>query len=265
MFTSAEALMFKADRAREIWCARRDGLKRFCERPFSPQWRMLGFIALAGSFVGSLPSLTQGQTLTQALADAYNTNPQLLAQRALLRATDEQVPQALANWRPTVNFTGQVGGSRSAVTRPGLGVPSAGGLSTYSTVYQNTLNLQATQQIYSGGRTAAQTSQAINLVESQRAQTLAVETSVFQAVATAYLDVVRDQALLEVNRNNVAVLRKQLEATQDRFRVGEVTRTDVAQAEASLAQAVGQLVTAQGNLEISARNMSARSATRRVR
>jgi outer membrane protein len=70
-------------------------------------------------------------------------------------------------------------------------------------------------------------------------------------VVQAYLDVVRDQALVEVNRNNVAVLRKQLEATQDRFRVGEVTRTDVAQAEASLAQAVGQLVTAQGNLEIS--------------
>ena len=211
----------------------------------------MGLVALAGLFTASAPATAQAQTLTQALTDTYNTNPQLLAQRALLRATDEQVPQALANWRPTVNFTGQVGGSRSAVTRPGLGVPSAGGLSTYSTVYQNTLNLQATQQIYSGGRTAAQTSQAINLVESQRAQTLAVETSVFQAVATAYLDVVRDQALLEVNRNNVAVLRKQLEATQDRFRVGEVTRTDVAQAEASLAQAVGQLVTAQGNLEIS--------------
>jgi outer membrane protein len=211
----------------------------------------LGLVAFAGFFAVSAPASPQAQTLTQALADTYNTNPQLLAQRALLRATDEQVPQALANWRPTVNFTGQVGGSRSAVTTPGLGMPSAGGLGRYSTVYQNTLNLQATQQIYSGGRTVAQTSQAINLVESARAQTLAVETSVFQAVAMAYLDVVRDQALLEVNRNNVAVLRKQLEATQDRFRVGEVTRTDVAQAEASLAQAVGQLVTAQGNLEIS--------------
>ena len=242
--------MFKADRAREIWCARRDGLKRFCERPFSPQWRMLGFIALAGSFVGSLPSLTQGQTLTQALADAYNTNPQLLAQRALLRATDEQVPQALANWRPTVNFTGQVGGTRAAVTPQSLGLlPSTRGLTTYSTFYSNSLNLQIAQPIYSGGRTVAQTSQAINTVQSTRAQTLAVETTVFQAVATAYLDVVRDQALVEVNRNNVAVLRKQLEATQDRFRVGEVTRTDVAQAEASLAQAVGQLVTTQGNLE----------------
>jgi outer membrane protein len=97
----------------------------------------------------------------------------------------------------------------------------------------------------------AQTRQAINTVESTRAQTLAVETSVFQAVAMAYLDVVRDQALVEVDRNNVDVLRKQLEATQDRFRVGEVTRTDVAQAEAALAQAQGTLVTQQGTLEIS--------------
>jgi outer membrane protein len=71
---------------------------------------------------------------------------------------------------------------------------------------------------------------------------------VFQAVAMAYLDVVRDQALLEVNRNNVQVLRKQLEATQDRFRVGEVTRTDVAQAESSLAQAIGNLTAADGQL-----------------
>jgi len=210
----------------------------------------LGFVALLGVFVGSTPAPTRGQTLTQALADAYNTNPQLLAQRALLRATDEQVPQALANWRPTVNFTGQVGGERSAFL-PGVstGRPTDGGVGVYSTFFSNSLNLQVTQPVYSGGRTVAQTSQAVNTVQSTRAQTLAIETSVFQAVATAYLDVVRDQALVEVNRNNVAVLRKQLEATQDRFRVGEVTRTDVAQAEASLAQAVGQLVTTQGNLE----------------
>jgi outer membrane protein len=208
----------------------------------------LGLIAFAGFVVVSGP--VSAQTLTQALSDAYNTNPQLLAQRALLRATDEQVPQALANWRPTVNFAGQMGGTRAAVTAPSLGrAASVGGLTTYSTFFQNNLNLQATQPIYSGGRTAAQTSQAINNVQATRAQTLAVETSVFQAVAQAYLDVVRDQALVQVNRNNVAVLRKQLEATQDRFRVGEVTRTDVAQAESSLAQAIGQLVATQGNLE----------------
>jgi len=250
MFTAAEPLISQADRARATWWAGCDGLRRSCGRPFSPQWRTLGFVALVGVCVGSTPAPTRGQTLTQALADAYNTNPQLLAQRALLRATDEQVPQALANWRPTVNFTGQVGGTRAAVTPQSLGLlPSTRGLTTYSTFYSNSLNLQIAQPIYSGGRTVAQTSQAINTVQSTRAQTLAVETTVFQAVATAYLDVVRDQALVEVNRNNVAVLRKQLEATQDRFRVGEVTRTDVAQAEASLAQAVGQLVTTQGNLE----------------
>jgi TolC family type I secretion outer membrane protein len=189
--------------------------------------------------------------MTDALAEAYNTNPQLLAQRALLRSTDEQVPQALSFWRPTVNFTGQMAGTRSLFVSPSMGLPSAGGLGGYSTFFSNSLNLQVTQPVYRGGRTVAQTRQAINTVESTRAQTLAVETTVFQAVAMAYLDVVRDQELVEVDRNNVAVLREQLEATQDRFRVGEVTRTDVAQAEASLAQAQGTLVTQQGTLEIS--------------
>ncbi len=206
---------------------------------------LAGFAALAGLIsVAAAPA--QGQTLTQALAEAYNTNPQLLAQRALLRATDEQVPQALSGWRPTVNFTGQLGGARSAFTTGNP--PLTPRVSMYSTFYQNALNLQVTQPVYSGGRTVAQTRQAVNTVQSTRAQTLAVETSVFQAVAQAYLDVVRDQALVEVNRNNVAVLRKQLEATQDRFRVGEVTRTDVAQAESSLAQAIGTLTAADGQL-----------------
>ena len=250
--------MSRADRGRQTWCAGRDLPGRSDDRPCSRRRSAFGMIALAGVLATSVPGATQAQTLIQALADAYNTNPQLLAQRALLRATDEQVPQALANWRPTVNFTGQVGGNRTAFTLESTGHPrlnsqgqniGSTGLTTYSTFYSNSLNLQVTQPVYSGGRTVAQTSQAINTVQSTRAQTLAVETSVFQAVAQAYLDVVRDQALVEVNRNNVGVLRKQLEATQDRFRVGEVTRTDVAQAEASLAQAVGQLVTTQGNLE----------------
>jgi outer membrane protein len=204
-----------------------------------------GFAALAG-LISAAAAPAQAQTLTQALAEAYNTNPQLLAQRALLRATDEQVPQALSGWRPTVNVTGQLGGARSGFTAAATAITPR--TSTYSTFYQNSLNLQVTQPVFSGGRTVAQTRQAVNTVQSTRAQTLAVETSVFQAVAQAYLDVVRDQALVEVNRNNVAVLRKQLEATQDRFRVGEVTRTDVAQAESSLAQAIGILTAADGTL-----------------
>src|SRR5262252_2709972 len=204
--------------------------------------------ALAAIITAFSATAPQAQTLTQALAEAYNTNPQLLAQRALLRATDEQVPQALSFWRPTVNFTGQVGYS-TASFQTALPTPPTNRL--HLQTRPDLVQLQAAQPIYRGGRTVAQTRQAINTVESTRAQTLAVETAVFQAVAMAYLDVVRDQALLEVDRNNVNVLREQLEATQDRFRVGEVTRTDVAQAESSLAQAQGMLVAQEGTLEIS--------------
>jgi len=220
--------------------------------------RIANLASIAGVVVGLTAVSTQAQTLTDALAEAYNTNPQLLAQRALLRATDEQVPQALSFWRPQVTFTGQVGLNTSSLQTPpvspslnGLGQVVSGSDRRHIITRPDLVQFQAIEPVYRGGRTVAQTRQAINTVESTRAQTLAVETSVFQAVAMAYLDVVRDQALVEVDRNNVDVLRKQLEATQDRFRVGEVTRTDVAQAEAALAQAQGTLVTQQGTLEIS--------------
>ena len=215
-------------------------------RGWRPQRGLPGVAGLAA--VGAIAALAalpappaRAQTLTQALAEAYDTNPQLLAQRALLRATDEQVPQALSGWRPTVTFTGTVAGTRANFKLQNEAA-------AFTTFPQNSLNLQVTQPVYSGGRTIAQTRQATDTVQSTRAQTLAVETSVFQAVAQAYLDVVRDQALLEVQRNNVQVLRKQLEATQDRFRVGEVTRTDVAQAESALAQAIGTETAADGTL-----------------
>jgi outer membrane protein len=221
--------------------------------------RIAGLGAVAGLAAALAASSAQAQTLTDALAEAYNTNPQLLAQRALLRATDEQVPQALSFWRPTVTFTGQEGFSTASLQTPRAGpvlnaltgTTAQGSDRMHFESRPNLVEFQVNQPIYRGGRTVAQTRQAINTVESTRAQTLAVETTVFQAVAMAYLDVVRDQALLDVDRNNVEVLRKQLEATQDRFRVGEVTRTDVAQAEASLAQAQGLLVAQQGTLEIS--------------
>jgi TolC family type I secretion outer membrane protein len=220
-----------------------------CWRPLRQFARLAALAGLALIFVVTAP---RAQTLTQALAEAYNNNPQLLAQRALLRATDEQVPQALSFWRPQVTFLGQVGMTTTSLeTKPTAAQLGAG--TTRSVLHAitrpNVIEFQANQPIYRGGRTVAQTRQAINSVESTRAQTLAVETTVFQAVAMAYLDVVRDQALVEVDRNNVEVLRQQLEATQDRFRVGEVTRTDVAQAESSLAQAQGTLVSQQGILE----------------
>jgi len=194
----------------------------------------------------------KAQTLTEALSYAYNNNPQLLAQRALLRATDEQVPQALSGWRPTVNFTGSAGQERAAFAAPGTNggcLLNAPGQSCFSSFQTRQLDLRITQPVYSGNRTEAQTRQAVNTVESARAQTLAVETTVFQAVVQAYFDVYLDQTNVEVNRNNEAVLKKQLDATRERFRVGEVTRTDVAQAESALAQATAQRINAEGKLE----------------
>ena len=201
-------------------------------------------IVAAVAFAASPAS---GQTLTEAFAYAYNTNPQILAQRALLRATDEQVPQALSNWRPTVTLTGNAGYER-------IGVAIQAAPTTFGSFPTRSVDLRITQPIYRGGRTEAATRQAINTVQSTRAQTLGVETTVFQAVAQAYLDVVRDQTLVEVNRSNEQVLRRQLEATQDRFRVGEVTRTDVAQSESALAQATATRITSEGTLEISRSN-----------
>jgi outer membrane protein len=209
----------------------------------------LATITGGGLFFAALAA--QAQTLTEAMAEAYNSNPQLLSQRALLRATDEQVPQALSGWRPTVTFTGNITGNRTAFN-PGptavAGITVSPGMFSFNTYQSNQLTVQATQPIYSGGHTVAQTRVAIQTVQSTRAMTLATESTVLQSVAQAYLDVVENQSLVEVNRNNVKVLREQLTATQDRFRVGEVTRTDVAQAEASLAQAIGNLVSAEGAL-----------------
>jgi outer membrane protein len=192
------------------------------------------------------------QTLTEAFAYAYNNSPALLAARAKLRATDEGVPQALANWRPKVNFTASAGESHGSNTT--LSLSTGTSLNQHAPFTSRLLQLQLTQPIYRGGRTEAQTRQAINNVQSERATVLSVETEVFRAVVTAYLDVVRDQTLVEVNRNNEAVLRKQLDATRDRFRVGEVTRTDVAQAESALAKATADRINSEGLLEVSRSN-----------
>jgi outer membrane protein len=206
--------------------------------------RRVGPAALAGLTLALLAAPAAAETLTDALAYAYYNNPQLLAQRALLRATDENVPQALSNWRPTVTFTGQAGYEREVIS-------PAQQHSTVIGLKPTTLDLHVVQHLYRGGRTVAQTRQAINTVEAQRAATLGVESTVFQAVVQGYLDTVRDQTLVQVDRNNESVLRQQLAATQARFRVGEVTRTDVAQAEASLAQATATRIAAEGQLAVS--------------
>ena len=206
----------------------------------------------AGGAVLALALIAGGpawsMTIDEALALAYNNNPTILSQRASLRATDELVPQALSNYRPTITGSASYGrdwvnSSNNPVggTGTSVGNPASAGVT-----------LQ--QPLFRGGRTVAQTQQAENEVLAARAQLLTTEQTVLFNGATAYLNVLRDQAVLDLNVNNEQVLRRQLQATRDRFNVGEVTRTDVSQAEASLANATAGRVAAEGQLAASRAN-----------
>ncbi|WP_211847184.1 TolC family outer membrane protein [Neoroseomonas eburnea] len=206
------------------------------------------------------------QTLQEALAAAYSNNPTLLAARAQLRAVDENVPQALAGWRPTVVIAGSAGysdtslRSQQTVTAQrdqfgNLLNPSTAGqpFSLYTDSPRDTATLQATvsQPVYRGGRTTASTRRAENQVYGQRARLLATEQQVLLDSVSAYVGVIRDTEVVRLNANNVEVLNRQLQATNERFRVGEITRTDVAQAESRLAGARASLQQAEGNLQSS--------------
>jgi len=189
------------------------------------------------------------QTLQEALALAYQKNPTLLAARAQLRATDESVPIALSGWRPSVSVSGNLTRSRNE-TRitgdQGSGASFTGG-TTLRTSQSTTL--QAQQPLFRGFRTLANTEQAKASVAAQRARLTSTEQQIMLAAASAYFDVLRDQAVVDLNEKNIRVLKRQLEATQDRFRVGEITRTDVAQAEARLSGAIAARIRAEGNLQ----------------
>ena len=191
------------------------------------------------------------QSLEEALVLAYQNNPALLAQRARLRAVDEEVPEALAGWRPTIEIAGDVGALYS--NTDGM-IPNSGS----STVAPHGVGLTAVAPIYQGGRVAAQVESAESRVSAGRAQLRAVEQSILLDTVTAYMDVLRYSAEIELSRSSERVVRRQLQAAQDRLDVGEVTRTDVAQAEARLAQAGAEQVMAEGGM------MSARAAYQQV-
>jgi outer membrane protein len=187
------------------------------------------------------------RTLAEALAATYSSQPQLLAERAKLRATDENVPQALAGWRPTVLLAGTAGygdGMTRAFTKAGGG----GFLNAQTDRLIGTAQATLSQPIYTGGKVSANVNRAKNQVMSERATLLSQEQTSFGNVVNAYVGVIQAQQLLALNINNEQVLAKQLQATNDRFRVGEITRTDVAQAEAALAGATAQRQTSEGNL-----------------
>jgi outer membrane protein len=206
------------------------------ERRYS---RLIAAIAFT-SGLAAAPINTRATTLDEAMSLAYENNPTLQAARAQLRATDEQIAQAKSLRRPTLDITGDAG-------------PRAvdSDIDTTGTHLNGTVALNLNQPIYRGGSIDASIKQADNVILAQRETLSSVEQQVLQQAVTAYSDVVRDIAVLKLTQNNVEVLTRQLEATRTRFDVGELTRTDVAQAESRLAGAHAEQTAAEGNLTTS--------------
>lgn len=205
--------------------------------------------ALAQNYDGSGAPSFIPHTLEEALATAYLTNPTLQQERANLRSTDEGVAQAHGGWRPTItgNLGGNLNWTKNSSDSTQNGQPSWSKTdNSHALGYQASISV--TQPIYQGGRTTAATHQAVNKVMAERAALLSTEQQVFSKVVEAYVNVIEDQQVLQININNEKVLAEQVKATRQRYAVGEITRTDTAQAEASLAMARAQRQNAEGAL-----------------
>jgi outer membrane protein len=196
------------------------------------------------ALAGPVPALAD--TIEAALVRAYQNNPQLNAQRAAVRSTDENVPQALSGYRPKVSITASAGyqyldSLSTQGTTPntfedhGANAPRSAGIT-------------ATQTLYNGNQTANKTRAAESQVSGAREGLRVLEQTVLLNAATISMDYLRDAAIVEVQKSNTRVLEQTLKQTQDRFNVGEVTRTDVAQSEAQRAAGRTQQLQAESNL-----------------
>ena len=198
--------------------------------------------------VGLWATPLTAETISSALARAYGGNPDLNSQRAAVRAADEEVPRATSGYRPKITATGDVGLTNlNAKQHPSAPFVNFG---TQPRGY----GVNVTQTLWNGNRIPNSITQAESLVLGARETMRNTEQSVLSDGATFYMNVLRDTAILNLNRNNITVLEEQLRQTRDRFKVGEVTRTDVAQSEANLAKAQTDSFTAQSNLQTSIAN-----------
>ena len=185
----------------------------------------------------ALPTMAAAETLRDALARAYISNPTLNSARSGQRAQDETIPIARADALPSVG--GTVGYSENLV--------QAGSNSVSPDRLLNT-QAQLSVPLFAGGSVRNSIRSAEARVEAGQTQLRAVESNVFTQVVAAYMDVLRDEAVVALNRNQVDVLNVNLQAARDRFDIGDITRTDVAQSEARLALARAQLQGAEARL-----------------
>lgn len=202
---------------------------------------LLGSVALVGLAMSAMPA--EAETLRDALAKAYASNPTLTGQRAAQRATDENVPIARASGLPGVAATGSVTDNILQANNNFLNPERSG---------NGALNLSV--PLFQGGAVKNAVRAAETRVDAGRATLRGVEASTFTNVVAAYMNVIRDEAITSLNQQNVRVLEVNLQASKDRFQVGDLTRTDVAQSEARLALARAQLQQAEAQLISSREN-----------
>jgi outer membrane protein len=201
------------------------------------------------AYMGPMPALAD--TIEAALVRAYQNNPQLNSQRAQVRFTDENVPQALSGYRPKVSITGSAGyqyTDTNTVLSGGTSPPTVVRNEIHGANPPRSIGATVTQTLFNGQQTANKTRAAESQVSGAREALRVLDQTVLLSAATIYMDFLRDSAIVEVQQSNVRVLEQTLKQTKDRFNVGEVTRTDVAQSEAQLAAGKTQLLTADANL-----------------
>ena len=217
----------------------------------------LACLALAGA-LGMCCGGAAADTLEWALVQAYQNNPSLNAQRASLRSIDENVPQALSGYRPKISVTANAGYDYANTLSHSVNqqvFPNTVTYTNFAEPYeQRGVGASATQTLFNGLQTANKVRQAESQVMGARETLRVTEQQVLLDASTSYMNLLRDQAILDLNRSNVEVLTEQLKQTRDRFNVGEVTRTDVAQSESRLAAGRSSLLGAQANYVTSQAN-----------
>lgn len=204
--------------------------------------KLLFGIAAVVISAAALPPFAHAETINQALRAAYERNPALEAERARQRADDEQVPQALSGWRPTITASGNHGYEKERTTPP----------VTHNSRHPGSFSFNLSQPIFRGFRTINNTRKAEALVDAGRGALHNVEQQTLLNAVTAYADVYRDRAILRYRRANVNFLARELGATKKRYRAGDVTRTDIEQAKTRLFQGQAELAFAKANLSSSA-------------
>ena len=235
---------------------RRSAPRRWIERARA------AIIPIGMALVMAAPHRATAETIEAALARAYESNPQLNAQRAIVRQDDEGVPQALSGYRPTITANATVGreytNTKNIIppTQPIL--PSGAGFGDRGLTTPYSVGATASQTFFNGERTANSVREAESKVSAARETLRVMEQSVLLAAATIYMDVSRDTANLEVQQNNVRVLQRTLQDTRNRFAAGQITSTDVAQSEAQLAAGDATMHAAESTL------MTTRANYRRI-